>query len=88
MPSDDSWDRPPAPPRPGSAEIAGGFAPAGFVNRCAPPLSGTVRGPLSRPGYASPLAPRNRAAPSVESTPPVRVTRKAGPVSTPFPSFR
>ncbi len=39
-------------------------------------------------GVDVPLAPRSCAAPSVESMPPVRVMRKAGPVSAFLSSFR
>src|SRR5690606_23862345 len=81
-PSEDSWERPPpAPERPGRADTAGGLAPAGLSKRCWNPVRRTVSGPLLRPGYRSALAPRSVARPSVESTPPVRLTRKAGPVS-------
>ncbi len=74
---------------PGRAETEGGLAPAGLRNICVRrPSSAISSPPLVSPGYVVPSAPRLRAAPSVESTPPVRVTRKAGPVSAPSSSFR
>lgn len=85
-PREDSWARP--PPTPGTAEMAGGLAPAGLRNVFVRPPRATLSVPLLSPGYVSLLAPRVRAAPSVESMPPVRVTRKPGPVSAPLSSFR
>ncbi|GAA3070529.1 hypothetical protein GCM10020254_12910 [Streptomyces goshikiensis] len=69
------------PPMPGSADRAGGVAPAGLAKVCSRPVSAIGCGPEVSPGYRSPVAPRSWTSPSVESMPPERETRNAGPVA-------
>ncbi len=82
-PSADAWL---SAPMPGSVEIPGGAPPGGLVIVFSPPASSTDREPVPpSPGYRSAVAPRSTAWKPVESTPPVLVTRNAGPVSFPRP---